>query len=190
MIVLASGSPRRHDLLAQLGLSFTIAVPDVDETPLPGEDPAVYVERLARAKAAAVRASDDDLVIAADTTVDVDGDILGKPFDAHDARRMLRRLSGRSHHCHTGVAVRHHGRTISAVADTVVQFEPLTEAAVDWYLATGEPFDKAGAYALQGAGGVFVTKVTGSVSNVVGLPLTLVVHLARRVGIDLLAASR
>lgn len=188
-IVLASGSPRREHLLAQLGVSFTVRLPDVDETPLPGEDPAVYVERLARAKALAVHADPDALVIAADTTVDVDGEILGKPVDAHDARRMLRRLSARAHHVHTGVAVRRRTTVLSAVADTIVQFEPLSETTVEWYLATGEPFGKAGAYALQGAGAALVTKVTGSVSNVVGLPLTLLVHLARQVGVDLLAPS-
>jgi septum formation protein len=168
-------------------VSFTVRLPDVDETPLPGEDPVAYVERLARAKALAVHADLEALVIAADTTVDVDGEILAKPVDAHDARRMLRRLSARAHHVHTGVAVRRRSTVLSAVADTIVQFEPLSETTVEWYLATGEPFDKAGAYALQGAGGALVSKVTGSVSNVVGLPLTLLVHLARQVGVDLLA---
>jgi septum formation protein len=186
-IVLASGSPRRHEMLTRLGLEYRVAVPDVDETPRAGEDPARYVERLARDKVGAVAAFPESLVIGADTTVEVDGDILGKPADEAEARRMLRRLSGRTHHVHTAVAVRRHERTISAVADTLVQFEPLSATAVEWYLATGEPYDRAGAYALQGAAGVFVTSVTGSVSNVVGLPLTLLVRLARQVGVDLLA---
>ena len=170
-----------------MGLEFTIVCPDIDETPRPREDPIAYVERLAREKALAVPAPDDVVVIAADTTVDVDGEILGKPEGPDDARRMLKRLSGRTHHCHSGVAVRLGDRLESAVADTLVEFEPITDAAIDWYLATGEPFDKAGAYALQGAGGVFITKVTGSVSNVIGLPLPLLVHVAWRLRIDLLA---
>ena len=186
-IVLASASPRRKDLLDQFGVEFRIVVPDVDETPMPGETPTGYVERLARAKAAVVvdRVGRGDLVIAADTTVDVDGDILGKPTDATDARRMLKRLSGRAHYVHTGVAVARDGRMESGVDETRVHMEALTDHAIDWYLGTGEPFDKAGAYALQGAGGIFVSRVTGSVSNVVGLPLTLVVELTRRLGVDL-----
>jgi septum formation protein len=174
-------------MLERMGLEFTVVCPDIDETPRSGEDPASYVERLARGKAMAVVAPADAVVIAADTTVDVDGEILGKPEDAADARRMLKRLSGRTHHCHSGVAVRVGDGLESAVADTLVHFEPITDAAIDWYLATGEPFDKAGAYALQGAGGVFITKVTGSVSNVIGLPLPLLVQVARRLRIDLLA---
>jgi septum formation protein len=187
-VVLASGSPRRRELLARLGVEFQVVVPDVDETPLAGEAPGEYVARLARAKAAAVVVEAGTLVIAADTTVDVDGEILGKPADIDQARRMLKRLSGRTHHVHTGVAVRRDGRIEYSVEDTRVQFEALTDHALEWYLATGESFDKAGAYALQGAGGVFVSKISGSVSNVIGLPLHTVVELARRVGVDLVGA--
>ncbi len=186
-IVLASSSPRRRHMLELLGLDFVVAVPDVDETPQPGESPSAYVDRVARMKAEAVVAEPDWLVVAADTTVDVDGELLGKPLDRDDARRMLRRLSGRVHQVHTGVVVRRHGTTTSAVALTEVELVPLSASAVEWYVATGEPFDKAGAYALQGAGAALVTRVSGSVSNVVGLPLTLLVDLARRVGVDLLA---
>ena len=186
-IVLASSSPRRRHMLELLGLDFVVAVPDVDETPQPGEGPSAYVDRVARMKAEAVVAEPDWLVVAADTTVDVDGEILGKPLDRDDARRMLRRLSGRVHQVHTGVVVRRHGTTTSAVALTEVELVPLSASAVEWYVATGEPFDKAGAYALQGAGAALVTRVSGSVSNVVGLPLTLLVDLARRVDVDLLA---
>ena len=186
-IILASSSPRRRHMLELLGLDFLVVVPDVDETPEPGEDPSAYVDRVARMKAAAVVAEPHWLIVAADTTVDVDGEILGKPLDREDARRMLWQLSGRVHQVHTGVVVRRHGTTISAVVATEVELASLSESAVEWYLGTGEPFDKAGAYALQGAGAALVTRVSGSVSNVVGLPLTLLVDLAHRVGVDLLA---
>ena len=124
-----------------------------------------------------------DPVLAADTVVDVDGEILGKPVDADDARRMLQRLSGRTHLVHTGVAVRSGDGVEIEVVTTSVRFTPLTPEAIEWYLATGEPFDKAGAYAIQGAGGAFVEEIQGSVSNVIGLPLTTVVDLLDRVGI-------
>jgi septum formation protein len=177
-LVLASGSPRRHELLRQLGLDFEAVAPDVDETPLPGERPIDLVRRLADAKA---RVVEGDPVVAADTTVEVDGEILGKPVDADDARRMLRRLSGRSHKVHTGVAVRAGDRLALDVTTTIVTFTPLTPPVVEWYIASGEPFDKAGAYAIQGAGGIFVETVRGSVSNVVGLPLTTLARLLHTV---------
>jgi septum formation protein len=120
-------------------------------------------------------------VLAADTIVTIDGEILGKPADAVDARRMLARLSGRTHEVHTGVAVRAGERTELDVVTTRVSFVALTPAAVEWYVAGGEPLDKAGAYAIQGAGGIFVESIRGSVSNVVGLPLTATVDLLRRV---------
>jgi septum formation protein len=176
-LVLASGSPRRRQLLTQLGLPFTVVPADVDETPLPGEAPLELVRRLAGAKAAAV---DGDPVLAADTIVEVDGEILGKPGDAAGARHMLTRLSGRSHHVHTGVALRVGERVAVEVVTTEVTFVALTPDAIEWYLATGEPFDKAGAYAIQGAGGVFVESIHGSASNVVGLPLTAVAALLHR----------
>ncbi len=173
-LVLASASPRRRELLAQLGLTFAVVAPDVDETPLARERPIDLVRRLALAKAAVV---DGDPVLAADTTVEVDGEILGKPVDDADARRMLRRLSGRAHKVHTGVAARAGDRVEVDVVTTIVTFVPLQPAVIDWYVGTGEPLDKAGAYAIQGAGGVFVEHVRGSVSNVVGLPLTTVAKL-------------
>ncbi len=184
-LVLASASPRRRELLERLGVVFAVVAADIDESVQPGEGAIAYVERLAGQKAAAV-GSDDDVVLAADTTVEVDGEILGKPTDPHDARRMLARLSGRTHRVHTGVAIRHRGASRVGSATTLVHMVPLSTGVIEWYLATGEPFDKAGAYALQGAGGVLVEKVTGSVSNVVGLPLTLVVELARQLGVELL----
>jgi septum formation protein len=179
-LVLASASPRRCALLASLGLEFTVVAPDLDETPLPGETPLDLVGRLAVAKAAAVAtATPGALVIGADTAVSVSGQILGKPTDAADARRMLRTLSGRTHVVHTGVAVAADDDVSMAVTSSEVAFTALTEAAIEWYLGTGEPFDKAGAYALQGVGGVFVTAVSGSVSGVLGLPLHETVDLLR-----------
>jgi len=181
-------------MLERLGVRFEVIVPEVDETPRHGEDPSAYVERLARQKVLAVAediaveaqdADDDRLIIAADTTVDLDGEIFGKPVDVEDARRMLKRLSGRAHYVHTGVAVLRAGRLESGVDETRVQMTPITDHALEWYLGTGEPLDKAGAYALQGAASVFVSRVSGSVSNVIGLPLTLLVDLAREVGVDL-----
>jgi septum formation protein len=181
-LTLGSTSLRRRELLSLLRVPFRVLAPDgVDETPLDGERPVELVRRLAIDKA---RSVDGDPVLAADTVVEVDGDILGKPVDAHDARRMLQRLSGRTHLVHTGVAVRSTGSAEIEieVVTTSVRFVRLAPEAIEWYLATGEPFDKAGAYALQGAGGVFVEGVEGSVSNVIGLPLPTVVELLRRTG--------
>jgi septum formation protein len=185
-VVLASGSPRRRELLDQLGIVFSVRAADIDESVLEGEDPVTYVARLSREKAAAVPVDPGTLVIAADTTVDVDGAILGKPADAAEARAMLAAMSGRRHHVHTGVTLRLDGRAATEVTTTAVDVVVIDEATAAWYVATGEPFDKAGGYAIQGAGGVLVAAVTGSVSNVVGLPLATVRSLAARLGIDLL----
>jgi septum formation protein len=174
-LTLASTSPRRRELLGVLGIPFRVVAPaGVDETPLGGESPCELARRLAVEKA---RSVDGDPVLAADTVVEVDGDILGKPADADDARRMLQCLSGRTHLVHTGVAVRSAASLEVDVVTTSVRFVPLTPEAIEWYLATAEPFDKAGAYAVQGAGGVFVDCVEGSVSNVIGLPLHTVVRM-------------
>jgi len=185
-LLLASGSPRRRELLEQLGLRFAVAAPDVDETPLPGEAPVAYVQRLAVEKAHAVLAAPDTLVVAADTTVDLGGEILAKPVDAADAGVMLRRLSARTHRVHTGVAVRLGDRTVADTITSLVTFTPLSAEMIEWYVATGEPLDKAGGYAVQGAGGVLVQRVQGSVSNVIGLPLHTVVRLAADLGVVLL----
>jgi len=180
--VLASGSPRRRQLLETIGLRFAAVPPDIDETPRPDEDPRGYVERLAREKAGAVTASTDDVVVAADTTVAFAGQILGKPVDAADARRMLRLLSDQTHDVHTGVAVRTAGRTTTRVVTTFVTMVTISEADIAWYVGTGEPLDKAGAYALQGAGGLLVRSVEGSSSNVVGLPLAELAELLASAG--------
>jgi septum formation protein len=184
-LVLASGSLRRHQLLRSIGVAFTALAPDIDETPAGGEDPVAYVERLARAKAEAVSVAPGEVVVAADTTVALGRRIFGKPVDAEDARRMLRSLSGRSHDVHTAVALRVVGRVSSAVATTRVTMVEMSEDDVSWYVGTGEPLDKAGAYALQGGGGLFVATVEGSASNVVGLPLAVVGDLLTQAGFPL-----
>jgi septum formation protein len=184
-IVLASASPRRRDLLTTLGITFSVEPADIDESEHVGEDPLAYVCRLAVEKAAVITVADDAVVIAADTTVDVDGLILAKPADADDARRMLGLLSGRSHSVHTGVAVRRGDRTEVGVVSTRVTMVHIDDAKMRWYVGTGEPFGKAGAYALQGAGSLLVERVDGSVSNVIGLPLVLVDDLIGRFGVSL-----
>lgn len=174
-LILASASPRRSDLLRAAGFTFDVSPVEVDETPLDGEKPSDYVLRLALLKAAAlVPTHPSDVIIAADTTVAIDGRILAKPRDVADARAMLETLSGREHSVLTGVAVRSAARVVSGVELTRVRFLPLTAAEVDWYASSGEPADKAGAYAVQGLASRFVDRVEGSYSNVVGLPVARV----------------
>jgi len=189
-LVLASGSPRRRELLEGLGLRFTVRAADVDETPHPGEAPDAYVLRLAREKARAA-GRPGELVLAADTTVVIEGEILGKPEDDADAGRMLRLLAGREHEVLTGVAVldalEGTGRTASDIARSAVRMAPLTPEEVAWYVATGEPRDKAGAYAIQGLGALFVEAVSGNYSNVVGLPIPVVYRLFGELRYDLKA---
>lgn len=186
-LVLASASPRRSDLLRSLGLCFDVVVTDTDETRFDGEHPAIYVERLARAKAAATAGvvADDALVIAADTTVALDDAVLGKPADEAEATAMLRSLSARAHTVFTGVALRHGDATVSTVAATTVWFRALDDATIAWHLATGEAYDKAGGYGMQGYGGAFVERIDGSPSNVVGLPVHVLDELASTLGFDL-----
>lgn len=185
-IVLASSSPRRREILASLGLSFDVRATDVDETLRAGESPYDAAERLAREKAAAAgHEADGALVVAADTLVVCDGEALGKPRDRADARRMLSLLAGRAHEVVSGVALALGGRIVSGREVTRVVFAPMTKAEIEAYAASGEPDDKAGAYALQGIGGLFVTRVEGSSSNVVGLPVRLLYTLAAEMGMDL-----
>ena len=172
VIVLASRSPRRSELLARLGVEIEVVPADIDESPHDGEDPVAYVERLAREKARTVAATFiDRIVLAADTTIDIDGRILGQPVDEADMRRMLRELSGRTHRVHTGVAVISAAREDAVVVTSLVTFHPLTDETLEWYIATGEPWGKAGSYAIQGLGGTLVASSRGSMSNVIGLPL-------------------
>ena len=182
MLVLASASPRRRELLTQAGFSFEVRPAHIPEDPKEGEDPIAYVTRLAREKAEVVyrelaaneAASDDLVVLGADTTVTLDNHILGKPEDAADAVRMLRMLSGRSHHVITGVAVVSAGGAEIAAEVTAVRFLTLTDDEIDAYVTTGEPMDKAGAYAIQGLAARWIPRVEGCYFNVVGLPLALV----------------
>ena len=169
-VVLASGSPRRKDLLRSVGLDPETRAPDIDEAVGLDESPTAYVHRLSVEKAAAVARS-GEIVIAADTTVEIGGTILGKPVDLDDARRMLSTLSGATHLVHTGVTVQSTGQIDTRVVTTLVTFVDLGPEAIEWYVGTGEPMDKAGGYAMQGAGGAFVRRIDGSVSNVIGLPL-------------------
>jgi septum formation protein len=179
MLILASQSPRRSEILRQAGIPFTVRPVEVDETPLPGEDPRAYVERLALAKALAAPAGPQETVLAADTTVTVDGALLAKPADAPDARRMLSLLSGRRHDVLTGICLRKGETLIRDCASTAVWFQPLSVAEIDEYVASGEPADKAGAYAIQGLASKFVSRIEGCYFNVMGLPVSLVYrHLA------------
>jgi septum formation protein len=173
-IYLASASPRRRELLRQIGIEFTLVRVDVDETPLPGEVPEAFVRRLALEKARAGRlqlaAGDDTPVLGADTAVVIDGTIMGKPRDRAHGMNMLRALSGRTHQVMTAVALagRHEAARVS-ISD--VSFDELDEATCEAYWTSGEPLDKAGSYAIQGLAGAFVTRLQGSYSGVVGLPL-------------------
>lgn len=189
LLVLASGSPRRRELLERYPIRLEIRPADVDESVQPGEQPEPYVRRLARAKAEAVR-SPGDIVLAADTCVVLRGEILGKPTDSADARRMLMGLADTTHHVITAIAVGDdHGTAVETVR-TDVTMTPIPPADLEWYVATDEPHDKAGAYAIQGAGGRFVRRIDGSHSNVVGLPLDTVARLLDHAGIPLTGTTR
>jgi len=184
-IVLASGSPRRAQILRGLGVSFRVVVSAVDEALEPGEDGPAAVERLARAKALAVAGNETLPVLAADTEVVCDGRILGKPESHEGALKMLAGLAGRTHEVVTGVCIAHGGVLRSDVERTLVTLAPMTEAERRWYVATGEPMDKAGGYHVDGRGALFITTVSGSPSNVAGLPVRLLLRLAREAGVDL-----
>jgi nucleoside triphosphate pyrophosphatase len=182
-LVLASASPRRRSLLEQLGLRLQIDPPHVDETVRPGEPPDAYVLRMARDKAAAVQVRHPRAtVLAADTSVVLEGAVLGKPGSAEEATAMLAALAGRTHHVLTAVAVAGVGERLVSAA---VTFAPASEQALRWYVETGEPMDKAGAYAVQGIGGFLVKRIEGSVSAVVGLPLVETLALLEQAGYTL-----
>ena len=193
-LVLASRSPRRAELLTQLGVAFIVDAANLDESPVVGEAPQEHVLRLATAKclSVAARHGADAVVLGADTTVDVDGEIFGTPRDIDDARQMLLRLAGRTHHVHTAVCVTGYepghqpGEQTSyqAVLDSAtVTMTPIAADALEQYLLTGESLDKAGAYAVQGQAGVFVAQVSGDLSTVIGLPISLVQQLLRPFGL-------
>lgn len=189
-LVLASASPRRRDLLQGMGLAFQVHPADINEDPLPGENAAALVQRLALEKAARCREDHPrSLVLAADTVVVSDTppaeEFLGKPTDPAAARSMLRRLSGRQHLVLTGMAlIDPSGASAQQLARTQVTFRPLSDALIDWYVSTGEAFDKAGAYGVQGCAAMFVSRLEGSWTNVVGLPLNLLEALFRDAGQD------
>jgi len=185
MIILASQSPRRHELLTLAGIPFAARVPAIDERRLPDEAPAAYVARLAREKALAVAAASDDWVLAADTTVALDEHVLEKPDGAEDAARMLRLLSGRTHEVLTGVCLRRGGRTWESVEVTRVVFNSLSEEEILEYAASGEPRDKAGAYGIQGRASKFIPRIEGCYFNVVGLPVACVYRMLREAGYHL-----
>lgn len=173
VLVLASQSPRRAEILRQAGIPFTLRPASVDETPLPEEDPDNYVRRLAEAKARAVEAAASETILGADTTVVVDGEMLFKPADAADARRMLESLSGRCHEVWTGICLRRGADLVRDSARTRVWFAPMSAREIQEYVASGEPMDKAGGYAIQGLASKFIERIEGCYFNVVGLPVAL-----------------
>jgi septum formation protein len=187
-VVLASQSPRRRELLTLVGIAHEVMPADINEDVRAGEPPAAYTERLAREKAAAIESKlgndPHTIVIAADTTVVIDGDILGKPGNAAEARAMIRRLAGRSHRVMTGIAVARGGRVESAVEDVGVTFRALTDDEIARYVATGEPMDKAGAYGIQGWGATIVERVDGDYFSVMGLGLRRTIALMARLGVE------
>ena len=184
MIVLASASPRRRELLRNAGISFVIQAADISETPRAGEPPHALAERLAREKAQAVFLTrPNDVVLGADTIVIVDGQILGKPQDGNDAVRMLRLLSGRSHQVVTGVCLKGpQGLEDTRSQTTLVSMAALTEEGIRSYIATGEPMDKAGAYAIQGIASRWISSIAGDYFNVVGLPVALIYSMLSEYG--------
>ncbi|HEX5746793.1 MAG TPA: Maf family protein [Archangium sp.] len=193
-LVLASASPRRRELLGQLGLAFDVSAADINETPHQGEAATAYVLRLAREKARTVATRNPgSWVLAADTTVVLGEELLGKPHDEAEVRDMMRRLSGRAHEVQTGVALAGPGGEHSGehpgehytVVRTRVTFRPLSEGEIAWYASTGESLDKAGGYAIQGKGGFLVAGIEGSPTNVIGLPLGETLELLARAGVPL-----
>ena len=188
MIILASKSPRRQELLARLGLDFTVMTEDIDETMDPGLPLEREITRVSEAKARAVQdsAGPDDLIISADTVVCADGKRLGKPADEADARRMLRLLSGRAHTVVSGLCVLQGGRCETAAVSTAIHFRPLSEREIDAYVASGEPMDKAGAYGIQGLAAIFVDRLDGDYYNVMGFPLCTLAEMLKHFGVNVL----
>jgi septum formation protein len=184
-LVLASSSPRRARILGELGVAFRVVAPNADESLLPGEEGAVAVERLARQKALAVARGETLPVLAADTEVVCEGRILGKPGGLAASIEMVRGLAGRTHEVVTGLCLVSGGSARTGVERTSVRFAPMSQAELSWYAATGEPYDKAGGYHVDGRGALFVEAVAGSPSNVAGLPVRLLLRLARELDLDI-----
>lgn len=185
-VILASQSPRRQQLLRQIGVDFIVKIADIDETMDPSLSVAQAVAVTSAKKALAIEAGKDDVVVAADTIVVVDDVVLGKPRSQEEAARMLRTLSGREHKVMTGVTVCRGGRMESYTETTTVAFRPLSEAEIAAYIATNEPMDKAGSYGIQGYGSVFVSRLDGDYFNVMGLPLCSLCPLLRKFGVPVL----
>jgi septum formation protein len=186
-LILASQSPRRRELLASLGIDFDVLPSQVPEVRGEGESPEEYVARLSREKAAAIaRQHPERWIVAADTTVLLGDELLEKPADVADARRMLATIAGRTHVVYTGVTLLNAARGYhdTRIAESEVRISPLSEREIDWYARTGEGLDKAGAYAVQGIGALFIDSIHGSYTNVVGLPLALLYEMLKRAGID------
>jgi len=194
LIYLASASPRRSALLTQVGISHTVRPVDIDETWSAGESPERYVARLAAQKAEALwhqLGSHERLpVLAADTSVAIEGEILGKPRDRQDGERMLRRLSGRTHRVYTAVALRHSRGSEARLSVSEVAFRPLEDAEITAYWDTGEPADKAGGYAVQGIAALFIERIAGSFSGIMGLPLFETGEMLRAIGWRLPGVAR
>lgn len=191
MLILASESPRRQELMTMLGLDFTIITSHVVERPPENAAPADYVCALARQKAQAVfDTHPNDIVIGADTVVHLDGDILGKPHTPQNAKLFLTRMQGRAHTVYTGLAVLAPQHADVRHCCTNVTFSPMLEAEIDWYVSTGEPLDKAGAYGVQGPGGIFVSKIDGNYFNVIGMPLPLLYRMLSENGVPYLSFLR
>jgi septum formation protein len=186
-IILASRSPRRKEILEKLGLVFEIDPPEIDETPRYHENPVSYVQRIAAAKAdkVALRHNQHCVVIAADTTVALEGEIFGQPRDLDEARMMIQKLSNKSHSVHTAVSVRCDGRSANGVDTASVLMRDVTPEILDWYLATGESMGKAGAYAVQGQGAKLVSEVRGEIDTVIGLPVGLLAERLAKIGLKL-----
>lgn len=185
-IVLASRSPRRKDILEKLNWSFVIDPPDIDESPLKDESPINYVQRISAAKADLVARRHDQqcIVIAADTTVELNGEIFGQPRDLDEARLMIQKLSGKTHNVHTAISVRHNLETANAVDTASVTMREVSGELLEWYIGTGESIGKAGAYAVQGHGAAMVADLAGEIDTVIGLPVGLLIGMLGNLGID------
>ena len=185
-IVLASRSPRRKDILEKLNWSFVIDPPDIDESPLKDESPINYVQRISASKADLVARRHDQqcIVIAADTTVELNGEIFGQPRDLDEARLMIQKLSGKTHNVHTAISVRHNRETANAVDTSSVTMREVSGELLEWYIGTGESIGKAGAYAVQGHGAAMVADLAGEIDTVIGLPVGLLIGMLGNLGID------
>ena len=185
-IILASRSPRRKDILEKLNFSFVIDPPDIDESPFKNESPIVYVQRISAAKADLVAQRHDQqcIVIAADTTVELNGEIFGQPRDLDEARFMIQKLSSQTHKVHTAISVRYKQEVANSVDTASVTMREVSSELLEWYIGTGESIGKAGAYAVQGHGAALVADVTGEIDTVIGLPVGLLLGMLGNLGID------